>query len=63
MVLQFFGKVFQKIVFKGKVLKKYFQWLSYKNMPISHNEGCFWNPEYGFLEEAILFWLALKWNI
>ena len=32
-------------------------------MPISRTEGEFENPEYRFLEELILFLLALKWNL
>ena len=57
--------VFQKICFKVKVLKTFFnfQWLSHKNMPISQTEGYFENPLYRFLEEPMLFLLGLKWNL
>ena len=41
--------VFQKICFKVKVL-----------IPISETEGYFENPKKRFLEEPILFLLALK---
>ena len=40
-----------------------FHWLSHKNMSISHTEGHFENPKYRFLEESMLFLLALKWNL
>ena len=32
-------------------------------MPISQTEGYIENPWYRFLEESMLFLLALKWNI
>ena len=32
-------------------------------MPISQKEGYFENPYYRFLEEAMLFLMALKWNL
>ena len=32
-------------------------------MPISQTEGYFENPWYRFLEEPMLFLLALKWNL
>ena len=31
-------------------------------MPISQTEGYFKNLQYRFLEEPLLFLLALKWN-
>ena len=31
-------------------------------MPISQTEGYFENPEHRFLEESMLFLLALKWK-
>ena len=37
-----------------------FHWSSHKNMPISQTEGYFENPWYRFLEESMLFLLALK---
>ena len=40
-----------------------FPWLSHKNMLISQAEGYFENPYYRFLDEPILFLLALKWNL
>ena len=32
-------------------------------MPMFQTEGYFENPQYRFLEESILFLLALKWNL
>ena len=32
-------------------------------MPISQMEGYFESPQYLFLEEPMLFLLALKWNL
>ena len=32
-------------------------------MPIPQTEGYFENPQYRFLEESMLFLLALKWNL
>ena len=32
-------------------------------MPISQPEGYFENPYYRFLEELVLFLMALKWNL
>ena len=54
--------IFLKICFKVKVLKMFFnfQWLSHKNTPVSQTEGYFENPWYRFLEESMLFMLALK---
>ena len=40
-----------------------FHWLSHKNMPISQTEGYLENPLYRFLEERMLFLLALKLNL
>ena len=56
-VLRFFEKVFvfQKICFKIKVLNTF--------KTISQTEGYFENPYYRFLEEPMLFLLALKWNL
>ena len=40
-----------------------FEWSSRKNMPISQTEGYFENAWYLFLEDAMLFLLAWKWNL
>ena len=32
-------------------------------MPTSQTEGYFKNPQYYFLEEPMLFMLALEWNL
>ena len=57
--------VFQKICFKVKVLKTFTISIDchIKNLPISQTEGYFENPWYRFLEEPMLFPLALKSNL
>ena len=37
--------------------------IDHKNTPISQMEDYFKNPWYHFLEEPVLFLLALKWNL
>ena len=49
--------VLQKICFKVKVLKTF---ETFTNMPISQTVCYFQNPKYRFLEEPMLFLLALK---
>ena len=53
---------FTKNVFQGLSIENVqnFHWLSYKNVPVSQTEGYFENYYYRFLEEPILFLLALK---
>ena len=66
-MLQFFEKDlrFSENLFQTWSIKNVldFQWLSYKNMPISQTEGYFKNPQGRFLEEPIIFLFALKWNL
>ena len=64
---QFFEKGFR---FPENLFQSYsieyvqnFHRLSHKNMPISQTKGYFENPSYRFLEEPMLFLLALKWNL
>ena len=54
--------VFQKIYFRVKSIENVqnFHWLPHENMPISQMEGYFENLKYRFLEEPMLFPLALK---
>ena len=39
------------------------QWFSHKNMSTTQTENYFENPLVMFLEEPMLFLLALKWNL
>ena len=54
--------VFQEIYFKVKSIEnvKNFLWLSHENILTSQTESYFENPWYRFLEEPMLFLLALK---
>ena len=54
------GFVFSRKLFQNV---QNFQWVSQKNMPISQTECCFKNSWYHFLEQPMLFLLALKTNI
>ena len=56
---------FPEILFQSQSIENVwnFHWLSHKNMPISQTEGYFENPQYHFLEELMLFPLALKWKL
>ena len=54
--------VFQKICFKVKVLKT-FKVFSDCHMKTCWSLGLFWKSLVSFLEEPMLFLLALKWNL